>query len=134
MIKEAYEKLQRLGSRKQVRHLFLMSKGIEHYTESGFDKRYTIDPEKYIGAFNKTISYTDFEAEVQAALDEIEIGEKYIDEIEARVGNGCDPWLRHSCGVPYRWDIDDLPTQKEVRKLKSIAPVLDYGRKSFQTA
>jgi len=135
MIKEAYEKLHRISSKNKIRHLFLVDqKKIISFTDKMFKKVYPKYSTTYLGAFTKHISLPDFREEVQAGIDQINADEAYIDAIEAEVGNGAGMWVNHSCGRAYRWDLDDLPTQKEVRNLKTIQPVEGCGRRSFQTA
>jgi len=132
MIKLAFEQLQNRTS-KNPRYLFMKGKTrITACSEQGFPSIYSKYEDRFLGSFTKDISYEDFEVEVQAAINEILANDAHIDAIEAEHGNGCGQWVNHSCGVPYRWDQDELPTQREVKHLKTIAPVQDYGRKLYK--
>jgi len=132
MIRQAFQQLQNSRS-KRARFFFIKGKTkITSCSAQDFDKIYTDFPDRFIGSFNKDISYEDFEVEVQAAINEIFKNDAHIEAIEEKHGQGCGVWVNHSCGFPYLWESDEIPTQKEIKRLQVIAPIDDYGRRLYK--
>jgi len=123
MIRQAFQQLQNSRS-KRARFFFIKGKTkITSCSAQDFDKIYTDFPDRFIGSFNKDISYEDFEVEVQAAINEIFKNDAHIEAIEEKHGQGCGVWVNHSCGFPLRDNADDsFLTKKEASKIHMMFP------------